>query len=347
MTDGFGLDHLPFGVFGQEPRVGVRYGDGVLDLSGWDPVFATGSLNAFLARPDLWRPAREHARAEIERGAALIPLEGLPLHRPVDPPDYVDFYSSLEHATNVGRLFRPDDPLPPNWRHLPIGYHGRSSTVVVSGTPVRRPRGQLGPGEYGPTRALDFELELGFVTGAHPGPLPIERAGDVIFGVALVNDWSARDIQRWEYQPLGPFLAKSFATSVAPWVTPLQALAARRVAQREQDPPPLEYLRTDERWALDIGLEVEVNGDVVTRTNARGLYWTMAQQLAHASVNGATISAGDLYASGTISGPEPGSQGCMLELHRGERFLADGDTVVMRGSAGALRLAEVAGTVAG
>jgi fumarylacetoacetase len=346
-SDGFGLDHLPYGVFGDDRRVGVRYGDRVLDLSGWDPVFASGSLNAFLALGrDAWDETRARVRSEIEAGAELTPLAGVPMHRPVDPPDYVDFYSSIEHASNVGRIFRPDaDPLLPNWRALPVGYHGRSSTVVVDGTPIRRPHGQLGPGEFGPSRKLDFELELGFVTGDHEGPVPIDGAGDVIFGVALVNDWSARDIQRWEYQPLGPFLGKSFATSIAAWVTPLDALASRRVPQREQDPEPHSYLRADEPWALDIDLEVHRNGAVISRVNARGLYWTMAQQLAHASVNGARVSAGDLYASGTISGPEPGTYGSMLELSWGEEFLDDGDALVLRGSAGAITLAEVGGTV--
>jgi fumarylacetoacetase len=226
--------------------------------------------------------------------------------------------------------------------------------VIVSGTPVRRPLGQRPParGEsapaFGPSQRLDFELELGFVTGAGPAlgePLEISRARDVIFGVALINDWSARDIQRWEYVPLGPFLGKSFATSMAAWVTPLEALERCFVAQREQDPPPLEYLRSDEPWALDLSLEVELNGTVISRTNARGLYWTMAQQLAHATVNGASVSAGDLYASGTISGPDPGSEGSMIELFRGDRFLADGDSVVMRGSGGGIELGEVAGTI--
>jgi fumarylacetoacetase len=296
------------------------------------------------------------------------------LLRPVDPPDYVDFYSSLEHAENLGRMFRPGaDPLPENWRWLPAGYHGRSGSVVVSGTPVRRPCGQLppGPGErpaFGPSRALDFELELGFVTGDGPPlgePLPVDGAEEVIFGVALVNDWSARDIQRWEYQPLGPFLGKSFATSIAAWVTPLEALAACRATPPPQDPPPLSYLRASEPWALDLELSValEPGGGpetTIARTNARGLYWTMAQQLAHATAGGAAVRAGDLYASGTISGASPGSYGSLIELSRGGRepvalaggdsraFVEDGDTVVLRGRSGAgphVELAEVRGTV--
>jgi fumarylacetoacetase len=373
-SDGFGIDHLPYGVFtrarpGDAPRAGVRFGDGVLDLAaadtGVDPsVWTSGSLNAFLALGrEAWSGVRAAARAAIEAGAELVPLGEVRLRRPVDPPDYVDFYSSIEHASNVGRMFRPDgDPLLPNWRWLPVGYHGRSASVVVSGTPVRRPNGQLpgDPPRFGPSRRLDFELELGFVTGTGPPlgePLPISRVGEVIFGVALVNDWSARDIQRWEYQPLGPFLAKSFATSMAAWVTPLEALEHARVPAREQDPAPMEYLRTDERWALDVDLEVQLNGTVVSRTNARGLYWNMAQQLAHATVNGANVRAGDLYASGTISGPEPGTYGSLLELTWGGRdpiamdgggertFLEDGDAVVMRGTAGGVTLGEVGGSI--
>jgi fumarylacetoacetase len=308
---GFGLDHLPFGVFGDPARVGVRFGDAVLDVSSWDPVFATGSLNAFLALGrSAWQEARARARAEIEAGTELVPLSSVAMRRPVDPTDFIDFYSSIEHVTNVGRIYRPDvDPVLPNWRALPVGYHGRTATIVVDGTPIVRPYGQLGAGDFGPTRKLDFELELGFVTGAHDGPVPIGCVRDVIFGVALVNDWSARDIQRWESRPLGPLLGKSFATSIAAWVTPLDALASRHVPQRAQDPQPHSYLRSDDPWALDVDLEVERNGVVVSRVNARGLYWTMAQQLAHATINGAPVSAGDLYASGTISGPDPGTFG--------------------------------------
>jgi fumarylacetoacetase len=368
-SNGFGIDHLPYGVFGDERRVGVRFGDSMLDLSGIDtgvdPATWRGSLNKFLSLGrETWSGVRAAAREAIEAGAELTPLAGVELHRPVDPPDYVDFYSSIEHASNVGKMFRPDgDPLMPNWRWLPVGYHGRSSTVVVSGTPVRRPNGQR-PGDgdptFGPSQRLDFELELGFVTGDGPPmgePLPIERAGDVIFGVALVNDWSARDIQRWEYQPLGPFLAKSFATSMAAWVTPLEALEHARTDQPAQDPPPMDYLRCGDRWAFDIELAVQLNGTFISHTNAKGLYWTMAQQLAHATVNGASVRAGDLYASGTISGPEPGTYGSLLELSWGGRdpvalddggsrtFLEDGDTVVMRGRAGHVTLAEVAGEI--
>ena len=237
---------------------------------------------------------------------------------PVAPRDYVDFYASLEHATNVGRMFRPDSPLEPNWRHLPVGYHGRASGIVVSGTPITRPVGQLGEGRYGPTQALDYECELGLVTDAAAR----------IFGVVLLNDWSARDIQAWEYRPLGPFLGKAFATSISPWVVPLDDIPI--VPPREQDPEPLPYLAGASGAAFDIDLEVTVNGEVLTRTNARHLYWTPSQMLAHTTSGGAPVTAGDLFGTGTISGGEPGSEGCMLERFRGERWLEDGDDVVLR-----------------
>lgn len=383
MSDGFGIEHLPYGIFrrdGKEPRVGVRFGDGVIDVGRIvrepDVFRAQMSLNAFLrAGREVWRTTRSKLVAAIEASdheRALTPLDEAELLCPLDPPDYVDFYSSIEHATNLGRMFRPDgEPLLPNWKRLPVGYHGRSASIVGSGTPVRRPLGQRPPAgdatepAFGPSQRLDFELELGFVTGDGPPlgtPMPIGEWHDRIFGVVLVNDWSARDHQRWEYQPLGPFLSKSFATSIGMWITPLEALEDRRVDAREQDPEPFEYLRGAERAALDIDLEVALAPEggaetVLSRGNSRGLYWTMAQQLAHASVNGARIRAGDLYASGTISGEERGSEGSLVELARagqepvsldggGERsFLEDGDTLILRGRAGAVTLAEVSGTV--
>jgi fumarylacetoacetase len=337
----FGLDNLPYGVVGG--RCVVRYGDELLPLEG--PLFAGPTLNPFLAAGrSVWAATRERVTALLESGNAdLVPM-GRP-ELPIAVGDYVDFYSSLEHATNLGRLFRPDgDPLPPNWRHLPIGYHGRAGSIVVSGTPIARPSGQRP--EFGPTQALDIELELGFVTG--PGkplgtPIRAGEARDHVFGFVLVNDWSARDLQRWEYQPLGPFLAKSFATSISPWIVPLAALEPYLVPAREQDPEPLPYLRTAGDWALDLELEVELNGEVISRTNARGLYWTFPQQLAHATVNGAAVRPGDLFASGTISGPTPGSEGSLIEL--GRPFLADGDTVVLRGAAGTVSFGEVSGTI--
>jgi fumarylacetoacetase len=361
-----------FGVFSEgtePPRVGFRTGQGIVDLAaaGLGAVFEAGSLNAFMA---LGRAAWEDTVARVDElvtaGAELVPPEVATTYLPFEVADYVDFYSSLEHATNLGRLFRPDaEPLLPNWRHLPVGYHGRAGTVVVSGTPVVRPCGQTtSPQEaaprYGPSRRLDIELELGFVVGVGSRlgePVPASAFRDRVFGVVLVNDWSARDIQAWEYQPLGPFLGKSFATSIAAWVTPLALLEDRFVTAPAQDPEPFPYLRVDGDWALDVELEVELSGTVVSHTSARGLYWTMPQQLAHATVNGASIRTGDLFASGTISGSEPGSEGSLIELTwNGERpvrladgsqrtFLEDGDEVVLRGRAGAVELAEVRGTV--
>jgi fumarylacetoacetase len=366
VTSGFGPENLPYGVAappGGAPRCVVRVGDDAVDLDALqragrlgdlpEGVFGGAALNPFLA---LGRPVWETTRARLAEALDDAPrfgLEGAEILLPIAIGDYVDFYSSLEHATNLGRLFRPgSEPLLPNWRHLPVGYHGRASSVVVSGTPIRRPHGQRPPAadtdapSYGPTQRLDIELELGFVTG--PGnplgtPIPTAAARDHAFGFVLVNDWSARDLQRWEYQPLGPFLGKSFATSISPWVVPLAALEPYRVPAPAQDPEPLPYLRTDGDWALDIALEVELNGSVISRTNARGLYWTFPQQLAHATVNGTNTRPGDLYASGTISGAEPGSEGSFIEL--GRPFLSDGDTVVLRGRAGDISFGEVRGTI--
>jgi fumarylacetoacetase len=355
---GFGV----FSVLGEPPRVGWRDGDDVVDLSALGEHFAQPSLDALLALGrDAWLEAVALARGHDGPRTATA---GVRLHPPFTVADYVDFYSSLEHATNMGRLFRPDaEPLLPNWRWLPVGYHGRAGTVVVSGTPVRRPRGQLKPPAaeppvFAPSRRLDIELELGFVVGVPSAePVPPERFADHVFGVVLVNDWSARDIQAWEYVPLGPFLGKSFQTSVAAWVTPLALLEDARVDAPPQEPPPLPHLAGGRDWALDLDLEVELNGAVVSRGNARTLYWTMPQQLAHATSNGATIRTGDLMASGTISGPERGSEGSLIELTRNgaeplrlpdgsERtFLADGDEVVLRGRAGDVVLGEVRGRV--
>ena len=376
---GFGLENLPYGVVardGAAARPAVRLGDHAIDLHGLGlesvpaDVFAQPSLNAFIALGrSAWTAVREELAAALREGLHeqhAIALADAHAVLPIEPRDYVDFYASIEHASNLGRMFRPDsDPLLPNWRHLPVGYHGRAGTVVVSGTPIRRPSGQRPPGDaggaptFGPEPRLDIELELGFVTGNGPPlgtPIPASAARDHIFGFVLVNDWSARAIQRWEYQPLGPFLGKSFATSISPWVVPLDALEPFRVEGPAQDPPPFDYLRTDEPWALDLPLEIVLNDTVVSRTNARHLYWNAAQMLAHATVNGATVAAGDLFASGTISGPEPGSYGSLIELSwggrdpiatsRGDRtFLEDGDTVVLRGGRAAVSLGEVSGTV--
>jgi fumarylacetoacetase len=315
----------------------ARLDDRVVDLSS-----VAGSLDELMARgPSGWSPALDGPE-----------LEDPELALPFTVADYVDFYSSLDHARNVGLMFRPDaEPLLPNWLQMPVGYHGRSGTVVPGGTPVTRPVGQRGPGDFGPSQALDVELELGFVIGqASDGPVPVERALDHVFGVVLLNDWSARDIQGWEYRPLGPFLGKSFATSISRWVVPVGEL--ERVAAAPQDPEPLPYLREDP-WAFDLPLEIELNGAVVARTNARFLYWSVAQQIAHLTSNGATLRVGDLLGSGTISGPEREQRGSLLELSwSGQEpielpdgstrtFLEDGDEVVLRGAP----LGEVRGTV--
>jgi len=332
-----------YGVFGDPPRVGFRRGDTVFDLSRLDDVFRQPSLNAFMAAG---------LEVNVEEGEP-IPASEVEAHLPFEVADYVDFYSSLEHATNLGRLFRPDsEPLLPNWRYLPVGYHGRAGTVVVSGTPIRRPSGQSKPPGadapvFGPSRRLDIELELGYVIGTPSAlgePVPVGEALEHVFGVVLVNDWSARDIQAWEYVPLGPFLGKSFATSISAWVTPLGDLEPFRMPGTCQAPEPLEYLRT-QPFVYDIDLEVELNGEVVSRTSARNLYWSIEQQIAHATVNGASLRTGDLLATGTISGSEPGSQGSLIELTWNEKFLEDGDTVVLRGRAGDVELGEVSGTI--
>jgi fumarylacetoacetase len=346
----------PYGVFsvGKGPlRLGVRSGDDIVDVTGVHELFAVGSLSPLLAAGfAAWEETRSLIEAligETPDPDLITPLRRATMHLPFAVGDYVDFYSSHHHATNVGRLFRPDsEPLTPNWKHMPLGYHGRSGTVVVDGTPIRRPAGQRGPGDFGPSRKLDFELEVGFVTGQGPPlgtPVPVTGAEQYIFGLMLVNDWSARDLQSWEYQPLGPFLGKSFATSVSPWVIPLAGLNDHRIEAAGQDPTPLPYLLPPGR-GLDLDLEVRINGEVVTRSNTKHLYWTMSQQLAHATSNGATIRAGDLFASGTISGPTPDSLGCLLEItadgQNGD-YLRNGDTVVIRNGL----LGECSGTVVG
>ena len=313
----------------------------VVSLAGLGDVFARQTLNELMALgPAAWQEAidaaRTHDGPRLPEGEAWTTL-------PFEVADYVDFYASLEHASNLGRMFRPDaEPLLPNWRWLPVGYHGRAGTVVVSGTDVVRPSGQLRAGEFGPSQRLDVELELGFVVGVPAAePVPVSAFAEHVFGVVVVNDWSARDIQAWEYVPLGPFLGKSFQTSISAWVTPLSLLEPYRVEAPSQDPPPLPHLAGGRDWGLDLALELELNGEVVSRGNARTLYWTMPQMLAHATSNGASIRTGDLMATGTISGPEPGSEGSLIELYGNSRFLADGDEVVLR----AAHLGEVRGRV--
>jgi fumarylacetoacetase len=302
----------------------------------------------------------------------LVPRSEVTLHLPVEIADYVDFYSSQHHAENLGRMFRPDsEPLTPNWKHLPIGYHGRAGTVQVSGTPVVRPSGQRkAPTDdaptFGPSQRLDIEAEVGFVVGTPSElgrPVPLSAFPEHVFGVCLVNDWSARDLQAWEYVPLGPFLGKSFLTSVSPWVVPLAALEAARVAPPARQPQPLPYLDdTGEPWGLDLTLEVRLNGELVSCPPFGSLYWTPAQQLAHMTVNGASLRTGDLYASGTVSGPQRDQRGSFIELSWGgtepltlsdgstRTFLEDGDVVTITATAprpGGTRIAfgEVTGRV--
>jgi len=384
----YGLHNLPYGVFrrpGHERRIGVRIGDFVLDLHGAEAAglilaggaLRRGVLNDFLAlgRPQ-WTAVR-HRIVELLSGAEhraaveplLVPLGEVELLLPFEVGDYVDFYSSEHHAANVGQIFRPGQPpLLPNWRHLPIGYHGRAGTVVVSGTPVVRPCGQRSTPDgpvFGPSVRLDIEAEVGFVVGVPSQlgrPVPAADFHDHVFGVVLVNDWSARDIQAWEYQPLGPFLGKSFATSVSPWVVPLDALAAAWVPAPEQDPPVLDYLRDVPHLGLDLRLAVHWNGTLVSEPPFAQMYWTPAQQLAHLTVNGASVRPGDLYASGTVSGPRRDQVGSFLELTWGgaepvtladgsqRTFLADGDTITISGTAPGpdgttVALGEVSGTV--
>jgi fumarylacetoacetase len=356
----------------------VRVEDRVLHLrdiidrlpSGLRDACAADTLNALMAlgRPR-WRELRGTLTQIVRQtGTRLTPIADVEMLCPAAIGDYTDFYASIHHATNVGSLFRPDNPLLPNYKHVPIAYHGRASSIVMSGTPVRRPHGQLKQGEFGPTRSLDYELEVGFFIG--PGnefgePTPIDRAEEHIFGVCLVNDWSARDIQAWEYQPLGPFLAKSFATSISPWVVTWDALEPYRVPAAEHDPPPLPYLAGPPKGAIDMTLEVfltsaqmreqNIAPTRLSRGNLRDLYWTPAQFIAHHTSNGCNLRPGDLLASGTVSGPSRDSLGCLLEITRrgaepitlptGEtrRFLEDEDEVTMRAWCGDLEIGVLVG----
>ena len=396
---GYDVEHLPYGVVSRERghrEIAVRIGDqalslrrlhdaGLLDevLLHATDVFDRCTLDHLLARgPEAWAAVRsrlqsiltDHERAPMA-SKALLPLADVETHLPWNVADYVDFYSSEHHATNVGRIFRPDgEALTPNWKHLPIGYHGRAGTVVVSCTDVVRPNGQRkAPHEespvFGPSRRLDVEVEVGFVVGApsvQGTAVPASALADHVFGVVLLNDWSARDGQAWECVPLGPFLGKSFATSVSAWVTPLAALGHARVPAVVQDPPPLTYLVDDDPWALDLRLSLELSrGDasaVVSRPPFAQMYWTPGQQLAHLTANGASLRTGDLYASGTVSGAAVDQRGSFLELSWGGReplqvdglgeitFLEDGDVVTIRGQAPGpdgttIRLGEVTGRI--
>jgi fumarylacetoacetase len=368
---------LPYGVFrgaAGMAAIGVSTGDRILDLrrSTSAGLFdslppetraacTSDTLNALMAlTPHHWHTLREHLKELVGSSHAescLVPMKDVEMRLPVDIGDYTDFYASIFHASNVGKLFRPDNPLLPNYKHIPIGYHGRASSIVVSGTPVRRPKGQTQVSTFGPTRALDYELEVGFFIGGGNSlgePIPIASAEEHVFGVCLVNDWSARDIQAWEYQPLGPFLGKSFATTISPWVVPMEALAPYRspvYARPAGDPAPLEYLDSAEnraRGAIDITLEVEITTTQMrarglapfrlSRGNFKELYWSIAQMVTHHTSNGCNLRPGDLLASGTVSGPDADSHGCLLEmgpvtLPAGEirKFLEDGDEITLHG----------------
>merc|ERR1719369_945889 len=396
----FTLDNLPYGVFSVPPgkthRLGVAIGGHVLDLSRvrllfdgplmkeHQQVFESRVLNDFMSLSHRhWAEARTTIRGllttEKERlpSDALVPMEAVILHLPAAIGDYTDFYSSIDHATNVGTMFRgKDNALMPNWKYLPVGYHGRASSVVVSGTPVRRPNGQTRPVDteppkFGPCRLMDFELEMAFFVGGDCPPMgdsiTAQDADKHIFGMVLMNDWSARDIQKWEYIPLGPFGAKNLGTSISPWVVTMEALKPFAVPNYEQDPAPFPYLQHADPFTFNIELDVEIHpkdgqGGTVSKSNFRYMYWTMKQQLAHHTVTGCNMRPGDLLASGTISGPEPGSFGSMLELSwRGaktvplgssgqeRKFLQDGDTVKMvgvcRGAGFSIGFGEASGVV--
>jgi len=396
---GYGVEHLPYGVVshqGGHREIAVRIGDqalslrrlhdaGLLDglLLHATEVFDRCTLDHLLARgPEAWAVVRDRLQQILTdesvrpmAAKSLLPIDDVETHLPWTVADYVDFYSSEHHARNVGAIMRPDGVhVPPNWYHLPVGYHGRAGTVVASGTDVVRPHGQrrasgTDASVFGPTRRLDVEVEVGFVVGTpstQGSAVPPSALAEHVFGVVLLNDWSARDVQAWESDPLGPFLGKSFATSVSAWVTPLAALASARVPGVRQDPAPLPYLVDADPWALDLRLSLELaRGDgsaVLSRPSFAGMYWTPGQQLAHLTANGASLRTGDLVGSGTVSGPDRGSRGCLLELSWGGReplavegigevtFLADGDVVTIRGEAPGLggttlQLGEVAGRV--
>ena len=381
----FPIQNIPFGVFLTRDDVitiGTRIGDTAIDLGAMhqlgyfsgipltDDIFLQDSLNDFISDgKKTWRAVRnriaelfdrendELQHQDAHKKIILFDLDEIEMQLPVQIGDYTDFYSSREHATNVGKMFRdPENALLPNWLHLPVGYHGRSSTIVPSGTPVRRPYGQILPKDsrdpvFGPSGRVDFELEMAFITtdaNKMGEPIPVSEAEDYIFGLVLFNDWSARDIQKWEYVPLGPFLAKSFASSISPWIVTLDALEPFRVDSPDQKPDPLPYLRQDGARSFDIHLEVDLipengPGNTICQSNFKYMYWTMAQQLAHHTVNGCKVNSGDMMGSGTISGKTGDSFGSMLDLawmgtkpitlSNGETrtFLEDLDTVVMRG----------------
>ncbi|QWX85071.1 fumarylacetoacetase [Cellulophaga sp. HaHaR_3_176] len=381
----FPIQNIPFGVFLTRDDVitiGTRIGDHAIDLGALhqlgyfkdipltDDIFLQDTLNDFISDgKKTWRLVRNRISDIFEKDnsslrdneehkkVVLFTMEEIEMQLPVQIGDYTDFYSSKEHATNVGTMFRdPDNALLPNWLHIPVGYHGRSSSIVPSGTPVRRPMGQTMPAGatepvFGPSKLVDFELEMAFITtdaNLLGEPIPVDEAEDYIFGMVLFNDWSARDIQKWEYVPLGPFLAKNFASSISPWIVTMDALQPFKVNSPEQNPEPLPYLQQTEKKTYDINLEVSITPEnstptTVTKSNFKYMYWTMAQQLAHHTVNGCNVISGDMMGSGTISGPTPDSYGSMLELSWAgknlinlndgstRKFIDDNDTVTITG----------------
>jgi len=385
----YDIDNLPYATYsvgGNATRIGARIGDFVLDLKAaatltHGPVadaLSGGDLGSLMsAGPLTWIDVRRwltevltDTSSREELVPLLHPIDDVDLHLPFVVRDFVDFYASIDHASNVGRIFRPQsEPLLPNWRHMPVSYHGRGGSVVVSGTPVRRPCGQVTSADqsapaFGPSRQLDIEAELGFIVGqAAPHGTRVTTAGfrDHVFGVVGVNDWSARDIQAWEYAPLGPHLSKSFATSVSAWVTPLAALEPATYPMAAHEPDVVSYLVEDDRQGYDVSIEIEVNGTIIATAPYSAMYWSPAQMLAHMTVNGSSLRIGDLYASGTVSGPTKQQRGCLLELSWGGRepwllsdgrqrtYLEDGDEVVLRptapGRLGRIGLGEVRGTV--
>ena len=369
----FSIYNLPFGIFStpkKMPKVGVRIGDYVIDLeqtrkigllniprnicnqSSLNPFIGLGKkrTNAIRLQLQEWL-TQENSPLKRHFDHVFHKIEDVKMHLPVKIGDYTDFYSSIEHATNAGKIFRPDNPLYPNWKHIPIAYHGRASSIVVSGTPIHRPQGQFKSADsqipvFGYTKELDFELEIGAIVGRnseHGKSISTAEAEDYVFGLVLFNDWSARDIQRWETLPLGPFLGKNFASSISPWVVTLDALEAFRVQGPTQDPQPLPYLQVEGVRNFDIQLSAKLNETTITNTNFKYMYWNIAQQVAHHTVNGCNLKIGDILASGTISGSELGSYGSLLELtwagknqvelNNGEirTYLEEGDTLTLAG----------------
>ena len=381
----FPIQNIPFGVFITKEDVitiGTRIGDSAIDMGALqqlgyfdgidltDDMFMQDTLNDFISDgKKTWRLVRNRL-SEIfdennptlrdnkkQRDIVIFDIKDIEMQLPVQIGDYTDFYSSKEHATNVGKMFRdPENALLPNWLHIPVGYHGRSSTIVPSGKSIRRPNGQTMPAEatepvFGPSKLVDFELEMAFITtdaNVMGEPLPVDEAEDYIFGMVLFNDWSARDIQKWEYVPLGPFLAKNFASTISPWIVTMDALEPFKTKSPEQSPTPLKYLQQKDKHTFDINLEVSLQPEnatetLISKSNFKYMYWTMAQQLAHHTVNGCRVNSGDMMGSGTISGPTPDSYGSMLELTWGgknpiklndgteRKFINDNDTIIMRG----------------